>query len=569
MARAESSFIYYYQTELAYYRELAQEFGRVHPEVAHLVAERGGDTAADRLFQGAALLTARLRQRVEDDFPEVAHPLFDQLWPQFLRPLPAVTLLRFTPLPNALRQSQPIPRGTVVRSRAVTGMEGERAECPFSTCASVNLHPLELEEVSLDRPRAGDLQLRLRFSVTGGARLGALTLPGLRLQLLGDPRTKLTLYAWLALKTQAVSLRDPAGETRLRLPRTAIRPVGLEPEEALCPVQPTPLPGLHLLQEYFVFPDKFLGVEILGLDRLPEDIDLDLFDLVFHLGSMEEPEIRPQVANLSTSCVPAVNLSDRHRLDIRVAPGEHRFRLPTPHPGAEVFAVEQVRAFDQQRGDWVDYLHFHGELLEADRSCYLVTRRSDVVEGVETFIDVLDSDGHPLSPSTDVLQVWCTYTNGPLAVRLGEGQVDQPSPSSPEFATFTNVAPVTPGLPVGLGRERFWRLLAQLNMHPAELCSQGIELLVDDSEGGRSGGGGPEIIEVRASTSSRLFRRTVVPMQQVQVVLSDTSFLCEGQMFLFASVLDRLFARPPGSTTFVQLTVQGSPSGTTYRFAPT
>jgi len=563
---ASASFIYYYQTELAYYRELAQEFGRAHPEVGHLVAERGGDSAADRMFQGAALLTARLRQRVEDDFPEIVHPLFDQLWPQFLRPLPPVTLLQFTPLPNALRQSQSVAAATIVRSRPVADVDGAQLQCPFQTCSSLWIHPLELEEVVLHRPAAADLQLRLSFTVTGGARLGGLALPPLRLQLCGEPRTKLTLYAKLVSEARGISLQA-GGRTVLRLPRSVIRPVGFEAEESLSPVPPRG--ALHLLQEYFVFPDKFLGVEVRGLDRLPEEADISAFDLVFHLGPMDLGGLQVDRQCFALGCIPAINLTDSQRADLRLSHERRRHPVRVPRQ-REIFEIKGVRAFDPRSGQWVEYPPLHeAQLADPQLPCHLVTRAVDVVEGVETFIEVVNAEGLPLVPPVDMLQVIHTTSNGSLALRLGMGEVDQPSPSSPEFATFTNITPVTPGLPMGLDRERYWRLLAKLNMHPTDLHRQeGLELLIDEAEGGRTGGGGPEILRVQVGTSSQLHRRMVVPMRQVELELADSSFLCPGQMYLFASVLDRLLARPPGSTVYNQLTVTGRPSGVVYRFPP-
>ena len=32
--------------------------------------------------------------RIEDDFPEIIGPLYEQLWPQYLRAFPAATLLQ-------------------------------------------------------------------------------------------------------------------------------------------------------------------------------------------------------------------------------------------------------------------------------------------------------------------------------------------------------------------------------------------------------------------------------------------------------------------------------------------
>jgi type VI secretion system protein ImpG len=566
---ADISFIHYYQTELAYYRELAQEFAHVHPEVAHLVTERGGDPAAERLFQGAALLTSRLRHRVDDDFPEIIHPLFDELWPQFLRPVPALTLLRFSPAPNALRQSQTIPAGALVAG-SIDAVGSEPIECPFSTSAPVELHPLEIEDAALIRPHPADLQLQVRLRLTGGALYDNVQLRSLRLQLLGETATKYTLYEWLSARAERVSLLTPDGATCLQLPRDVVRPVGLSPEEAICPCSATPLPDLHLLQEYFLFPDKFLGIEIRGLEAAPPRLLTERFEVRIHLGNVPDSGLRIDAGHLALGCVVATNISQTTDIEIPVKRDASRFRLPAP-AGGQVFSVSNVRAFDTHVGEWVDYprfldqrLHTSGEQLPR----YLIQRREDGVEGVQTYLQITDRDGRPMTPSAEMLQVSQTTTNGPLPLRLGLGDVTRPL-ASPEYAVFTNVTPVLPGAPLVLGRERFWELLALYTMHPRDLCSRnGIELLLREAEGARVDSRAPEILEVRTAISNRLHRRTMVPVRQVEISVSDDSFACEGQMYLFAVVLSRLFAPQRGTLVFNEVAVRGVPSGVTYRFAP-
>jgi type VI protein secretion system component VasA len=80
----------YYQSELTYLRELGREFGRAYPNVAGMLAERGGDPDVERLLEGFAFLTARIRERLDDDVPEVIHTLTDLLFPHYLRTLPGV-----------------------------------------------------------------------------------------------------------------------------------------------------------------------------------------------------------------------------------------------------------------------------------------------------------------------------------------------------------------------------------------------------------------------------------------------------------------------------------------------
>jgi type VI secretion system protein ImpG len=568
---ADLSFVQYYQGELAYYRELAQELARAHPEVAHLVSERGGDPAAERLFQGAALLTARLRQRVEDDFPEIVHPLFETLWSQHLRPIPSTTLLRFTAVPNALRQTQTVPRGTAVRSRALalTGETGS-VECPFRTCAAVDLHPLALEQAALVRSHSASLQLRLRFRFTGGALYDNVQLRSLRLQLLGETQTKFTLYGWIAAAEQ-VSVVTPSGDTCVVLPHSAVRPVGLAADEALCPQQLTPLPNLHLLQEYLLFRDKFLAVEVRGLERVPAGVLQDVFELRLHLGNLPETHLKVDEHNIALGCVPAINLSESASVDIPVARGAIRFRLPSP-PGGQVFAVERVQGYDTGLSDWVEYRQLFDLVGSGDARLprYIISRQEDGVQGPQAFLLIIDRSGRPISPPTEALQVTLTTTNGALPARLGLGDVDQPMGSSPEYSTFANVTPVTPGAVLSLGRDRLWRLLAVFAMHPADLASRnGIEQLLREVGGASLDSQLPEIVEVSCRTSGRVYRRTMVPLRQVEIAVTDDSFSCAGQLYLFAAVISRLFAAQgvAQSPVFTEVTVRGVPSGAEYRFA--
>lgn len=52
-----------------------------------LPAEKDADPDIERLLEGVAFLTGNLRQKIEDEFPELTHGLIKMLWPNYLRPL--------------------------------------------------------------------------------------------------------------------------------------------------------------------------------------------------------------------------------------------------------------------------------------------------------------------------------------------------------------------------------------------------------------------------------------------------------------------------------------------------
>ena len=556
----------YYNAELAFYRFLAQEFAQEYPEVDHMVSERRGDNSVERLMQGASLLTARMRARLDDDFPEVIHTLFDAMWPQYLRPRPAVTLLQFTPRPNVLRQSQPIPRGTETVSREVEGVE-----CPFRTSSLVALHPVELESVELGRPHPADLQLSLRFRMTGGVMFDTVKLRSLRLHLLGERSTRFTLYLWLTHHLQRITVRDGEGKPCLTLNAGCVCSVGFGDAEHLCDHLPTPLPGVRLVQEYFAFVDKFLGVDIKGLGGMPPGRIKDSFHVVFHLGTPPAANLKVAAENFALGCAPAVNLSPPEQVDVPVHPGVSEFRLRAPSEG-EIYTVDRVGAYDSRSGQWINYPSLFSQRedrAEQENPRYQVLRRSDGVEGVEVYLAIRDPEGRPLPPPAEMLHVDLTYTNGNRPMRLGEGKIDVPTSSSPEFCLFRNVGGVVAPAPLQVDRDRHWELLALFSMHPLDLMAKdGLAQLLQACLDLKSNSSQmmPDIRDVRVVSGTRLRQRTVVPVTHAHVDLGREAFSSEGELFLFARVLAHLLMDRPASTVVTEVTVRGVPDGSEYHF---
>jgi len=550
----------YYQSELAYYRDLAQEFARAFPEVAHLVAQRGGDAAVERLIQGAALLTGRMRHRIDDDFPELIHALFDMLWPQHLCPVPAVTLLRLEPLGEALRQSQLLPRGVEVRSRAVDGVE-----CTFRTTSQAGVHPLRVEEARLAHPHPADLELQILLRLTGGATFDNVKLQRLQVQLVGDRVTNFTLLMWLARFARGVSICDRNGERCATLPRGSIRPVGMLDEESLAPFSPTPLPGLRLMQELFCFPEKFMAVEVTGLDQTPVGRLRDAFWLVFHLGSTSQAGVVVDPGRFALGCTPAVNLSASIPIELMVEERCSVYRLRAPS-GGEIYSVDRVGAFDAVTDRWVEYEPFLAPPpvgQQGLRPRYHIIRRADGPGGIQTYLSIVDHNGRPLQPPAAALSLSVTCTDGDRPLRLDVGEVGA---TGPQFVSAANIIPVMPGVPLVLGRERHWQLAAQFAMHPRDLMSlNGLRQLLETCR--PPGDRPPQLVrDLRTRVSSRLHRQMVIPLTQVEVELDPAAFLCEGEMFLFGRVLSALLRDRPHSRTFTEVTLVAGPDGARYTF---
>ncbi len=64
----------YYDAEMRYLLEAGEEFARAHPEQAAMLnLDKAGarDPFVERLFEGFAFLMGRMREKLDDDLPEL------------------------------------------------------------------------------------------------------------------------------------------------------------------------------------------------------------------------------------------------------------------------------------------------------------------------------------------------------------------------------------------------------------------------------------------------------------------------------------------------------------------
>ncbi len=272
------SFNQYYQSELNALRQLGGVFAERNPALAHFLGPGGRDPDVERLLEGFAFLTGRLREKLDDDLPELTHSLMYLLWPNYMRPLPSFSMLQFEPLPQA-GPAVVSARDTQVESKPVDGVI-----CKFRTCYATQVQALQLKTLSYSETGEGAL-LTLCLEVTGDGHLGDLNLSSLRLHFADDPYISKTLYISLLrhlgsvqvspLGSDTEKVKDGKGKkTSLTLPTNCIQPVGFAEDEALIPYPLNTFRGYRYLQEYFAFHQKFLFVDVSGLDilqSLPED----------------------------------------------------------------------------------------------------------------------------------------------------------------------------------------------------------------------------------------------------------------------------------------------------------
>src|SRR2546423_12002970 len=88
----------YYERELTFIRQFAQEFARQYPAAAGrllLEPNRSVDPHVERLIEAFALLAGRVHHKLDDEFPELTEALLAVLYPQYLAPVPSLAIHPF------------------------------------------------------------------------------------------------------------------------------------------------------------------------------------------------------------------------------------------------------------------------------------------------------------------------------------------------------------------------------------------------------------------------------------------------------------------------------------------
>lgn len=61
----------------------------------------------------------RLREKIDDDLPELTEGLVSMLWPHYLRTIPSLSVVAFTPALQTVKMAEVMPAGLEVYSRPV------------------------------------------------------------------------------------------------------------------------------------------------------------------------------------------------------------------------------------------------------------------------------------------------------------------------------------------------------------------------------------------------------------------------------------------------------------------
>ncbi len=576
----------YFQDELDFLRNLSREFAREHPTLAPALAEASSDPDVERILEGTAFLTAAIRQKLEDDLPELTQTLLQMLWPHYLRPVPSTTIVQFDhPTRAKVTGRENLQRDAV----ELDSVPVDGTPCRFRTGFDVAFRPLRVENAQLEPEGRGRLRIAMR--ILGGASLEDLDLDSLRFYLHGDLPFASTLYRWLLRHNGGVALEcSEDGRTRrVELPRapSPITAAGFGEDEALLPYPRHSFPGYRLIQEYFTLPQKFMFVDIGGLSALGSLEPTERFEIVVAFDERPPDGLRVSADNLRLHCTPVVNLQARDGEPIRLDQKRSHYmvRPEAPEPShLEVYSVDRVvgiKPGTAKRRTYPSFYAFRSGVESDDEApvYYKLQRRNAVgAPNSSCYMSFVNAEEEGTTPEAETISLELTCTNRRIAEGLRPGDLCRHTERSPQFAEFRNLLAVTPSVVPPLEGGFHWRLISHLSLNfvslaDAEALRSLLSLYDFASLHDRQAALAAErrlgsIQSVDARPGERLFRGAAVRGVQTTIRLLEDRFSSDGEVYLFARLLEEFLALYVSVNSFSQLTVVGAQRGERYEWPP-
>ena len=83
----------YYNQELTYMREASAEFADQHPKIARRLGMQGVEVAdpyVERLIESFCFMSARMRIKLDAEFPRFSQRMLEVVYPNYVAPTPSM-----------------------------------------------------------------------------------------------------------------------------------------------------------------------------------------------------------------------------------------------------------------------------------------------------------------------------------------------------------------------------------------------------------------------------------------------------------------------------------------------
>ena len=559
----------YFLNELDSLKEIAQEFSRANPTLAPQLSQASADPDVERILEGVAFLTAGIRQKIDDDFPEFSQGLLNQIFPHYLRPVPSATIIEFKPTP-ILKNTLTTQAGTYLDS-----VEVDEVRCRYKTTYQVDVSPVSITTARVSETSTGRRAIELTFT---GTNLASWKTDHLRLHIGGDYQGAVDTFFILSHFLDSIALIDAQGN-EITGDEMLITPVGFDDDFKLLDYPSNSFPAYRLIQEYFLLKEKFLFLEIRGLDKYLNQLNGNSFSLRFYISELPMQIPKLSAARFVLHATPAVNLF-KHEAESFLNDYKRSEYLLRPMRNTNnqfhIYTVDRVTGNNRKMARKNHYTKTGLFNPEKNTSpVYQTCTRAGESGNVSSYISFSYPRNYDLENKESV-QVELTCTNGEHTAKLKVGDITRKTSSTSELVDFTNIITPSESQEAPTGHSVLWRLLSHLALNYLSLADTDnlkslLELYIFSGHTGskqevanhkRING----ISAVSVQACDRMIKGVPMRGQEVQVTVDASNFVSKGDMYLFGMLLDRLMGSFASLNCFTEFSLVDSTTDEVYRW---
>lgn len=501
----DQNFLDYYNRELTFVREMAQEFAERHPKIAGRLGMNGieiADPYVERLIEAFCFLSARTQIKLDAEFPKFTQRLLDIVYPNYNSPTPSMGVVQLEPnlSEGDLTQGYRVPKQSAFYSQI---LPGEMTRCKFRNNQEVTLWPLKIAEVNLTSipPDIPNLEhyhikhhqlkgaLRIKLKLQGELVFSQLKgLNELPVYIQGDER--IVSHTFELLHGSHVAMVVRSGERERNhyhvINKKPLKFEGMAPDQSLLPLQWNIFHGHTLIQEYISCRERFYFFSLTQLAESFAENNTNEVEIIILLNKLPQD----LVAHLDASrfvlfCTPVINLFPKRvdRIGVNRALNNFHIMPDRSRPlDYEVFSVNKVFGLQAEtseeltfnplyqtrhsdKGNFGRYFSVNRTVKTKESSSRKYDTRTPYC-GTEIFISLVDQHEAPYSEHIRYLLVDAMVTNRDLPRLLtSSGSLDLTmSDSVPIHGARFVSSPSAPRSPFALG-ETAWRLIRQLSFN--------------------------------------------------------------------------------------------------------
>lgn len=572
----------YFEAEMRYLREAGKEFARAHPDrAAMLNLDKPGtrDPYVERLFEGFAFLMGRLREKLDDDLPELTEGLVSLLWPHYMRTIPSLAIVEFSPDWRSLRQAEILTEGFSVLSRP---MGLHKTACQYRTTRDVSLQPLQLADARLHTETDGRSTIRLRFECPEKVDWSKASMEKVAIFLNAESPISSALHLAMTRRVHAMYARHAGTRIERHKFDGWCKPMGFDDNDGLWKKADTAFSGYQLLLEYFSFRPKFMFVELHGIDTIGLNAASTWFEIDIVLSEVWSPDLPFETDSFRLHCAPVINLFTLEADPLTLNPLENEYllrplRLQDGH--TEIYSVDDihgaVKLGKHQYVPFTSFRHRGGMMRHDAPERYYHTRVKRGASGLYDTWLILGGRSFELdqlSEKPESLSMRITGTNGQLPRKALESTLlDRVVKAGKIPVRVLNVtAPTMPLYPPA--NDRFhWRVMSHLGSNFLSMMDnpevlRGTLALYDWTEDEMNRRRLEAIVAVKHTLIRRFEKGFMLRGVDIEITLDMDNFAGEGDVNLFGEMLHHFFGLYADIHLFNQLTLVLQPTGKRLRW---